>query len=82
MRVERAILFGGQGLANAYGGIGAKGRRTTENSHFSMHEEPTDHENVIEHSIKWMNGKAKVRFTGTDGRVNDHGIAVLDTAVS
>lgn len=82
VRVERAILTGGQSLANAYGGIGSRGRRTAENSHFSFHDEPTDHENVIEHSIKWMNGKAKIRFKGTDGRVNDHGCAVLDTAVS
>lgn len=82
VRVERAILIGGQALANAYGGIGAKGRRTSDYSHFSMNEEETDHKNVIEHSIAWMNGKAKVRFEGTDGRINDHGCAVLDTAVS
>lgn len=81
VRVERAILIGGQALANAYGGIGAKGKRVEDSSHFSFNDEETDHKNVIEHSIAWMNGKAKIRFTGTDGRVNDHGCAVLDTAV-
>ncbi|MEX2964647.1 N4-gp56 family major capsid protein [Microbulbifer sp. TYP-18] len=77
--IDRAILLGGQALANAYG---RSGKKAKGGMHFSMHEEKTDHENVVEHSIAWMNGKAKIRFKGTDGRTNDHGVMVHDTAVS
>lgn len=79
VRVERALLLGAQALANAYG---MSGKKRKGGYHFSMNEEETDHGNVTEHSVCWMNGKAKIRFTGTDGRVNDHGVMVLDTAVS
>lgn len=79
VRTERAILLGAQALANAYGmaGTASKG-----GYHFSMHTESTDHDNAKEHSIAWMNGKKKIRFEGSDGRVNDHGVCVLDTAIS
>lgn len=75
--IERAILLGAQAIANAYGG--ANGGQSLP---FSWNDEDTDHKNVKEHSIAWMNGKAKIRFRGTDGRMNDHGVMVLDTAVS
>lgn len=78
VRVERAILLGAQALADAYGATGGKGG----GYYFGMNEEETDHGNRNEMSIAWMNGKAKIRFLGTDGRVNDHGVIVLDTAVS
>lgn len=74
--VERGILLGGQALANAYGNTSGRGSLP-----FSWNDEPTDHKNVVEHSIAWMNGKAKIRFKGTDERVNDHGVMVLDAAV-
>lgn len=77
VNTERAILLGAQALANAYGHAGARGSMA-----FSWNEEETDHKNVREHSIAWMNGKKKIRFKGTDGRVNDHGVMVLDTYVS
>jgi len=77
VNTERAILLGAQALANAYGHAGTRGSMA-----FSWNEEETDHKNVREHSIAWMNGKKKIRFTGTDGRVNDHGVMVLDTYVS
>lgn len=79
VNVERAVLMGAQAMATAFG---RAGKKKTGGSHFSMHEESTDHDNVKEHSIAWMNGKAKIRFKGTDGRINDHGVMVLDTAVS
>lgn len=79
VKIERAILLGAQAMATAFG---RSGNKRTGGSFFSMHEEKTDHENVIEHSIAWMNGKGKIRFKGTDGRVNDHGVMVLDSAVS
>jgi N4-gp56 family major capsid protein len=76
--VERAILLGAQALADAYGATGGAGG----GYYFGMNQEETDHGNRNELSISWMNGKAKIRFQGTDGRVNDHGVMVLDTAVS
>lgn len=76
--VDRAILLGGQALATAYGQSGKKGT----GGYFSMHSEKTDHENSSETSISWMNGKAKIRFKDKNGRINDHGVLVLDTAVS
>lgn len=79
VRTERAILLGAQALANAYGMAGSASKG---GYHFSMHTEDTDHGNAKEHSIAWMNGKKKIRFEGSDGRVNDHGVAVLDTAIS
>lgn len=78
VRVERAILLGAQALADAYGAVGGEGG----GYFFNMNSELTDHKNRNELSIAWMNGKAKIRFQGTDGRINDHGVMVLDTAVS
>ena len=78
VRVERAILLGAQALADAYGATGGR----SGGYFFNMTEETVDHGNREEMSIAWMNGKAKIRFQGTDGRVNDHGVMVLDTAVS
>lgn len=77
--VERAILCGGQALATAYG---RNGKKSEGGHHFRLYEELTDAGNVMEHTIYWTNGKAKIRFTGTDGRLNDHGCMALDTAVS
>lgn len=73
--IDRAILLGGQALANAYG-------KSDSGSHFSMTTEKTDHGNANETAIVWMNGCKKVRFADKTGRVNDYGTMVLDTAVS
>ncbi len=77
--VERAVLLGAQALGNAFG---MSGKKSEGGYHFSTNEEKTDHKNAVEHSIAWMNGKAKIRFEGTDGRINDFGVMVVDTAVS
>jgi N4-gp56 family major capsid protein len=73
--IDRAILLGGQALANAYG-------KASSGTHFSMHTEKTDHENGRETSIAWMNGLKKVRFEDRSGRVNDYGTMVVDTAIT
>jgi N4-gp56 family major capsid protein len=73
--IDRAILLGGQALANAYGG-------SSSGSHFAMTTEKTDHGNGRETAIAWMNGCKKVRFTEKSGRVNDYGTMILDTAVT
>lgn len=73
--IDRAILLGGQALASAWG-------KTQNGSQFSMHEEKTDAGNRTEITIGWMNGLKKIRFADKAGRVNDHGVIALDTAVS
>ncbi|AGG58042.1 major head protein [Vibrio phage douglas 12A4] len=73
--IDRAILLGGQAMACAYG-------KTSSGAQFKMHTEKVDHGNGRETSIAWMNGLKKVRFTEKSGRMNDYGVAVLDTAVT
>lgn len=73
--IDRAVLLGGQALANAFGS-GEKG------GSFGMHEEKTDHDNSTEISISWVSGLQKIRFKQRNGNIQDHGCMVLDTAVS
>ncbi|EKB22375.1 hypothetical protein HMPREF1170_02637 [Aeromonas veronii AMC35] len=73
--IDRAILLGGQALANAFG-AGEQG------SSFGMFEEKTDHGNATELSVRWMGGLQKIRFKQKNGNIQDHGCMVLDTAVS
>lgn len=75
VRIERALLLGAQAMVTAFG-------KHESGTHFSINTELKDHKNKREHSIAWVNGKSKLRFTGTDGRVNDHGVIALDTAVT
>ena len=75
VNIDRAILLGGQALANAYGS-------TESGAQFKMHTQKTDHENGRETSIAWMNGCKKVRFKDKAGRANDFGTMVLDTAIT
>lgn len=73
--IDRAILLGGQALASAWG-IGDGG------GFFGYHEERTDHDNGREISIRWINGLKKIRFKQKNGRVQDHGVMVVDSAIS
>ncbi|WP_429056705.1 DUF4043 family protein [Aeromonas jandaei] len=73
--IDRAILLGGQALANAFGS-GEQG------GSFGLHEEKTDHGNATELSVRWMSGLQKIRFKQKNGNIQDHGCMVLDTAVS
>lgn len=75
VNIDRAILLGGQAMANAYG-------RTRSGSQFAMTTKKVDHDNGRETSIAWMNGLKKVRFQEKSGRMNDYGVCVLDTAVT
>lgn len=79
VRVNRAILMGAQAIADAWGmaGSGEKG-----GYHFNQVTTDKDYGNSRGHAITWMCGKKKIRFTDSTGRVNDHGVMVLDTAVS
>ena len=73
--IDRAVLLGGQALANAFGS-GEQG------GSFGMHEEKTDHGNATEMPISWVSGLQKIRFKQRNGNLQDHGSMVLDTAVS
>ncbi len=73
--IDRAMLLGGQALANAYGTGDGGG-------FFGYNEEKVDHGNGTEVSIRWINGLKKIRFKQKDGRVNDHGVMVVDSAVT
>lgn len=79
VKIHRSLIMGAQALADMYG---MSGKASSGGYHFSTHTESTDHENAMEHSIAWMNGKAKIRFKDQNGRVNDHGVWVMDTAAS
>jgi hypothetical protein len=78
-RVNRAILLGAQAIADAWG---LSGSADSGGYHFSQTTEDKDYGNSRAHAIAWMCGKKKIRFTDSNGRVNDHGVMVLDTAVS
>ncbi|AWK83831.1 N4-gp56 family major capsid protein [Photobacterium damselae] len=73
--IDRAMLIGGQALANAWGS-------TSSGNQFKYTEKKVDHDNGTEISIAWMNGLKKIRFPDKRGRVNDHGVIALDTAVN
>lgn len=74
-RIDRAILLGGQALAVAYGA-------TKSGNQFSIHQEDTDAANRKEVTIGWMSGQKKIRFANKSGRMRDHGVIALDTAIS
>lgn len=70
--VSRSILLGGQALAVAWGdsGMGTMSRWT---------EELTDHGNALEIAAGQIDGVAKFRFEGTDSRLTDFGVSVIDS---
>ncbi|HBC1012613.1 TPA: N4-gp56 family major capsid protein [Escherichia coli] len=71
--IDRAILLGAQALANAYG--------QKSGGHFNMVEKKTDMDNRTEIAISWINGLKKIRFPEKNGRMQDHGVIAVDTAV-
>lgn len=76
--VDRAILLGGQALAEAYGKA-----RQTGNPYF-WSEKELDHGDKLEVLIGMVSGKSKVRFLinhGTQEEYTDFGVMAIDTAV-
>lgn len=71
--VERGVLLGAQALGWAYGKHGNSG------THYNWNEELEDHKNVLEVSTASMSGCKKVRFTGSDGGIHDHGVFAVDS---
>ncbi|EJW4858551.1 N4-gp56 family major capsid protein [Salmonella enterica] len=71
--IDRAMLLGAQALANAYG--------QRNGGHFNLVQKKTDMDNRTEISIDWINGLKKIRFEDKTGRMQDHGVIAVDTAV-
>ncbi|EGB0326525.1 TPA: N4-gp56 family major capsid protein [Salmonella enterica subsp. enterica serovar Muenchen] len=71
--IDRAMLLGAQALANAYG--------QKDGGHFNLVQKKTDMDNRTEIAINWINGLKKIRFADKNGKVNDHGVIAVDTAV-
>ncbi|EOR1848545.1 N4-gp56 family major capsid protein [Escherichia coli] len=71
--IDRAMLLGAQALANAYG--------QKAGGHFNMVEKKTDMDNRTEIAISWINGLKKIRFPEKSGKMQDHGVIAVDTAV-
>lgn len=76
--VDRAILLGGQALAEAYGKA-----RQTGNPYF-WSEKELDHGDKLEVLIGMISGKSKTRFLinhGDEKQYTDYGVMAIDTAV-
>lgn len=78
--VDRALLLGGQALAEAFGK-----HRKSENSYF-WSEKELDHGDKLEVLIGMIGGKSKIRFDidhGVSGvQPTDFGVMAIDTAVA
>ena len=76
--IDRAILLGGQALAQAFAASEHSGMP------FFWSEEPGDHGDKMELLIGAVLGMSKIRFAvdrGDEVQFTDHGVTVLDTAV-
>lgn len=76
--VDRAILLGGQAVAQAFAASEHSGMP------FFWKEAPGDFDDKLEIAIGAILGAAKVRFEvdmGNTKEFTDHGVAVLDTVV-
>lgn len=77
--VDRAILLGGQALAEAWG------KNSRSGNPFFWSEKELDHGDKLEVLIGSVGGKSKVRFDvdhGTEVQPTDHGVIAIDTAVA
>ncbi|HYD33804.1 MAG TPA: N4-gp56 family major capsid protein [Methylophilaceae bacterium] len=76
--VDRALLLGGQALAEALG------KNTKTGNPYFWSEKLLDHDNVLEVLIGMIGGKSKVRFLidhGDESQYTDFGVMAIDTAV-
>lgn len=76
--VDRAILLGGQALAEAFGKNGHTGNP------FFWSEKLLDHDDKLEVLIGMMGGKSKIRFEidhGDSKQFTDYGVMAIDTVV-
>ena len=76
--VDRAILLGGQALAEGFG------RHNGSGSSYFTAEETTDFGNQREYVVGEIGGRSKIRFLidhGNEQQYTDYGVAAIDTAV-
>lgn len=76
--VDRALLLGGQALAEAFGKNGHTGNP------FFWSEKLLDHDDKLEVLIGMMGGKSKIRFEidhGDSKQFTDYGVMAIDTVV-
>lgn len=76
--VDRAILLGGQAVAEAFASAGQSGIP------FFWSEEKLDHGDKMELLIGTIRGASKIRYevdTGLGKEITDYGVTVIDTAV-
>jgi N4-gp56 family major capsid protein len=76
--VDRAILLGGQALAEAWG------KHKKSGSPFFWSEKELDHDDKLELLVGAINGRSKIRFLinhGDSSQYTDYGVMCIDTAV-
>lgn len=77
--VDRAILLGGQALAEAWG------KHPKSGMPFFLSEKELDHGDKLEILLGAINGRSKVRFLvnhGDSSQYTDHGVIAIDTVVA
>lgn len=77
--IDRAILLGGQALAEAWG------KHPKSGMPYFLSEKELDHGDKLEILLGAINGRSKVRFLidhGTEEQYTDHGVICIDTAVA
>lgn len=76
--VDRAILLGGQALAEAWG------KHAKTGNPFFFSEKELDHDDKLELLVGAINGRSKIRFEidhGDTKQFTDYGVIAIDTAV-
>jgi N4-gp56 family major capsid protein len=76
--VDRALLLGGQALAEAWG------KHTKSGMPFFFSEKELDHGDKLEILLGAINGRSKIRFLidhGDTSQYTDYGVMAIDTAV-
>ena len=76
--VDRAILLGGQALAEAWG------KHAKTGNPFFWSEKELDHDDKLEVLVGAINGRSKIRFDidhGDSVQPTDYGVIAIDTAV-
>ena len=76
--VDRALLLGGQALAEAWG------KHTKSGMPFFFSEKELDHGDKLEILLGAINGRSKIRFLidhGDAAQYTDYGVIAVDTAI-
>ena len=77
--VDRTIILGAQALALVKGNATARGSMVTGASPTFWSEKELDHGDKLEVLGGTMDGMGKIRFTDSDDKLTDYGVAVIDS---